>query len=50
MGKNLFELDVGKVYIKKRQIYTIKNSGIPIIQPLSNSILLGHIMIHIELF
>lgn len=49
LGNNQYELDMGKVYIKKRQIYTIKNTGIPIIQSLLKPILLGHIIIHISL-
>ena len=48
IGKRQFEIDMGKVYIKKHQIYTIKNKGIPIIQSLSKPIQLGDIIIHIE--
>ena len=48
IGKQQFELDMGKVYIKKHQIYTIKNKGIPIIQSLSKPIQLGDIIIHID--
>jgi len=49
IGDTQIEVDIEKVYIKKKQIYTIKKCGIPIIQSISLPVILADIIIHIEL-